>query len=91
MKNLLIISSLFIVFLSFGQRTFNKERVDSLLQILDENEQFMGSVAVLEDTSVLYQKAIGYAQVKKKVPATIATKYVIGSISKSFTSLFAST
>jgi D-alanyl-D-alanine carboxypeptidase len=70
-----------------AQTTFNKAKLDSLLDVLAANNKTMGSLAITQNGKIVYQKAVGYAVVNgaTKTPATLKTKYRIGSISKMFT------
>jgi D-alanyl-D-alanine carboxypeptidase len=47
----------------------------------------MGSVALLHNNKVIYTNAIGYDDIKTKKKSTISSKYRIGSISKTYTSV----
>lgn len=69
----------------FGQK-LDVAKVDSLFQVLEAKDKFMGSIAISENGRLLYAKAIGKADVEADKKATTATKYRIGSISKMFTS-----
>ncbi|MEM8523673.1 MAG: serine hydrolase domain-containing protein [Bacteroidota bacterium] len=52
---------------------------------LYENAQLPGfAVAIVDSESVLYQKALGYADLDQKTPYTIQTIQGVGSISKTF-------
>ncbi|MEO8884745.1 MAG: serine hydrolase domain-containing protein [Mucilaginibacter sp.] len=66
---------------------FNKGKLDSFFVALNKHDQSMGSIAIAKNGMLVYQNAIGYSQVGNglKTPATIGTKYRIGSISKMFT------
>lgn len=68
-------------------QTFNKAKLDSFFVALNTKDQSMGSIAISANGVLVYQNAIGYSQMNKglKTPATIETKYRIGSISKMFT------
>lgn len=61
-------------------------KLDSLFQILEAKDQYMGSIALSENGKLIYTKTIGAAAIETDKRATIATKYRIGSISKMFTS-----
>lgn len=63
----------------------NTAKLDSLLNGLAAHDKLMGSLALSHDGKVVYSHAFGYAQVEPKVPATPATRYRIGSITKMFT------
>jgi CubicO group peptidase (beta-lactamase class C family) len=49
----------------------------------------MGSIAISVNGTLVYQNAIGYSQIKAtgKTPATVTTRYRIGSITKMFTAI----
>ncbi|WP_149276581.1 serine hydrolase domain-containing protein [Pareuzebyella sediminis] len=61
-------------------------KLDSLLNSLEANNRFMGSLALSQNGKLLYTKAIGYAAMAPEKKPTVATKYRIGSITKMFTS-----
>lgn len=85
MKKLLSLSFIFfITTVSFAQ-TFNKQRLDSLFQILEKKDKFMGSIAISQDGKIIYTNTIGFADIETSKKATNQTKYRIGSISKMFT------
>ncbi|MEX0274599.1 MAG: serine hydrolase domain-containing protein [Flavobacteriaceae bacterium] len=64
---------------------YNASQMDSLLYLLDINDKFMGSVIVVHDGEILYEKAIGHAEMARQTKATTKTKYRVGSITKMFT------
>jgi CubicO group peptidase (beta-lactamase class C family) len=68
---------------------FNKAKMDSFFSILAEKNKAMGSFAISKNGKIIYSKAIGYAYTEGKdnVPATVKTKYRIGSITKMFTAV----
>ena len=85
MKKLLLIGLLItLTFKGFSQN-LNTPRLDSLFQILDKKDKFMGSVAVTQNGKLLYSKAIGYANIETDQKVNTLSKYRIGSISKMFT------
>ena len=47
----------------------------------------MGSLCIREGENVVFNKAYGYADVNKKIEADRTTKYKVGSITKTFTSV----
>ena len=61
-------------------------KIDSLLTYLYTNNKFMGSIAIQEKGTVVFEKAYGYAEAETKTPATSKTKYKVGSVTKMFTS-----
>lgn len=81
--------SLSILFLFLSLSTFAQEirfaRIDSLLHYLYENDKFMGSLCIRQGDEVVFKQAYGFSEANKGVRANGATKYKIGSISKTFT------
>lgn len=60
-------------------------RMDSLFARIEKNQKGMGSISIFRNGKEVYEKAYGYADFEKRIPATEKTKYRIGSISKTFT------
>jgi D-alanyl-D-alanine carboxypeptidase len=71
---------------SIFAQTLNTPKLDSLFQILDIKNKYMGSIAISENGKLLYTKSIGKDDIENNKFSTISTKYRIGSISKMFTS-----
>ncbi|WP_291870760.1 serine hydrolase domain-containing protein [Maribacter sp.] len=84
MKKYALLIFLLLSITSFSQQR-NTKKLDSLFDILEEKNKFMGSVAISENGKTIYAKAIGFADIKTNLKATTETKYRIGSISKTFT------
>ncbi len=78
-----------ILFVLFSVASFAQEQkflaLDSLFQILDENNRFMGSLSISENGKIIYSKTIGKADLASGKSSDNLTKYRIGSISKMFT------
>jgi len=84
MKNLII--SIFFVVQSlhlFSQFQFAK--LDSVFQILENQNQCMGSFSIAKKGKIIYQKSIGFADIDQKIKNNENTSYGIGSITKTFT------
>lgn len=84
MKKNLSILFLFISLVTFAQE-IRFARIDSLLHYLYENDKFMGSLCIRQGDEVVFKQAYGYSEAIKGIRANGATKYKIGSISKTFT------
>ena len=87
MKNKIAIT-LFLGFLittSYAQK-MNIAKLDSLFQILEAKDKFMGSIAVSQNGTLLYSKSIGMDDIESNKKASNLSKYRVGSISKMFTS-----
>jgi len=69
---------------AFAQ-TFNSAKLDSLFTNLEAKDKYMGSIVLSENGKTIFSKTIGKADVATGKAATNATKYRIGSISKTFT------
>ncbi len=65
-------------------QTFNKAKMDSLFQALDQNHKAMGSICIHKDGKEVYSRSIGYSVLDQQ-QADAGTKYRIGSITKMFT------
>lgn len=65
----------------------NKAKLDSLFNILVDNNKAMGSLTLSKNGAVIYSRAFGYSRIseKEKKVSTPLTKYRIGSITKMFT------
>ena len=85
MKKILVFLVLLVSIPTFAQN-FNKAKIDSLFQVLESKDKYMGSVAVSENGKIIYTNAIGKDDMASNKTTTISTKYRIGSISKMFTS-----
>lgn len=70
-----------------NSQDFDKEKMDSLFMIYDEYHRGMGSISLFQDGEEIYQNSIGYADLKKEIPANDHTQYRIGSITKMFTAV----
>lgn len=89
MKKTFITTTLLLFLGQFGwaQTSFDKAKLDNYFQNLETNNKFMGSIAVSQDGKVIYTKSIGFADVENNQKANENTKYRIGSISKTFTTV----
>lgn len=85
-KSLLLFLLLPLFNTFFFAQNFDKDKLDLYFQTLENNNKFMGSVAISENGKIIYTKSIGFADVETKTKPNSETKYRIGSISKSFTS-----
>ena len=68
-------------------QNFDKAKLDSYFQALNENNKFMGSVSVFHNGNEIYSCAVGFADVDKQIANRELSKYCIGSISKMFTAV----
>jgi D-alanyl-D-alanine carboxypeptidase len=86
-KRILLTTLLFtLVQIGFSQN-LDKIKLDTYFNALEQNNKFMGSVAISKNGEIIYTKSIGFADVENRLKATEKTKYRIGSISKSFTAV----
>ncbi|MBG8554583.1 serine hydrolase domain-containing protein [Hymenobacter guriensis] len=67
-------------------QTLNQPKLDSLLTSLETNHKAMGSLTLVQNGQVIYSRTTGLAQTKPTAtPATAATRYRVGSVSKLIT------
>jgi CubicO group peptidase (beta-lactamase class C family) len=78
--------SLLLCFSIFSIAQYNSTDVDRLLDVLDDNDQFMGSLCVRHEGKIIYERAVGFVDVEESILANTKSMYRIGSISKTFTS-----
>ncbi len=72
--------------LGFSQ-TFEKTKLDTYFEVLETTNKFMGSAALSQNGKIIYTKQIGFADIDNKIKPNDNTKYRIGSISKTFTTV----
>ena len=88
MKKTILTTALLLTLGQIGfSQNLDKTKLDNYFNALEQNNKFMGSVAVSKNGEIIYTKSIGFADVENKVKATENSKYRIGSISKSFTTV----
>ncbi|MCW8091422.1 serine hydrolase domain-containing protein [Alteromonas sp. ASW11-130] len=63
------------------------EKLDQQVQHYVQQEQFQGVVLVAEKGNILLKKAYGYADIESNLPNTVSKKFLIGSLTKSFTAV----
>lgn len=83
-KNILFFMG-FLCSFAINSQVFNSQRLDSLFNVIESNNQGMGVVTILKKDRPVYFKSIGYTNVLKNEIADKNTKYRIGSISKTYT------
>jgi CubicO group peptidase (beta-lactamase class C family) len=85
---ILLYYTLLFVFISGNVVSQNQiDLIDSIVTTYNKNEIFNGVVLISRQGQIIYNKAFGPADREWKVPATIDTKYKIGSISKPITAI----
>jgi CubicO group peptidase (beta-lactamase class C family) len=81
---LLLIASILLTQITYAQdRDWDKLR--TYFNTLEENDKFMGSVAIWNEGELAFTHAVGYADVENEVPLTTESRFRVGSISKTFT------
>lgn len=68
-------------------QTFDRAKLNNYFDTLEANNKFMGSVAISQNGTIIYTKQIGYSDIDNKIKPNDNTKYRIGSISKTFTTV----
>ena len=63
-----------LVFSTSFAQTLNTVKLDSLFQILETKDKFMGSIAISENGKLLYTKSIGKDDIATNKQSTILTK-----------------
>lgn len=86
-KKIFTIIALGLFFGTAFSQSINSSKLDSLFQVLDVKNKFMGSIAISQNDKIIYSKTIGKADLETNKNSTNLTKYRIGSISKMFTTV----
>jgi len=81
-----LMMALLVCTTGLGQ-TNKKESIDRFLELLHENQQNMGVVAIYTNGKEEYSKAAGWINAENKKPLAGDTRFRIGSISKMFTAV----
>lgn len=63
----------------------NTPRIEQVVQFYVSHKQFMGSVLVARDKTVLFEKGFGSANLEWDIPNSPTTKFRLGSLTKQFT------
>ena len=84
--NLIILLHVLLSQIVYSQ-TIDKNKLDTYFQVLEENNKFMGSVAVSKHGNIIYTKSVGFADLENQIKTNENTIYRIGSISKTFTAV----
>ncbi|WP_207423095.1 serine hydrolase domain-containing protein [Desertivirga brevis] len=74
----------FVSYLGFSQ-ALDKQKLDAYFDALEKNDRFMGSVAISQNSKVIYTRSVGFADVESQTKADQSSRYRIGSITKTFT------
>lgn len=78
----------FFIFLIVSQgytQSFNRQKMDSLLDYMSQKNQVMGNVAIYQNNKKAYTQSFGYLDIMLREKANSETLYRIGSISKTYT------
>lgn len=65
----------------------NESALIAAIDTIVGTSEFNGVVLLTKDTTTLYSKAIGYADLAQKIPLRVDNQFVIGSISKQITAV----
>ena len=83
-KSTLVFLALLCSFLTEAQQT-NKANLDQLLISFEKENKAIGTVSLFKNGKEIYNKSIGFSNIKLAEKANNLTKYRIGSITKTLT------
>ena len=66
---------------------YNFDKLHDYFDVLEENNKFMGSVAISKGDSLIFTRSVGYLDFEMNKKINSRSKFRIGSISKTFTSV----
>lgn len=87
MKNKIFTIALAMVSQFGFSQEINTEKLDAYFKALEDNQKFMGSVVIAKEGKPIYTKSVGFANIEKGTKNTENTRFRIGSITKTFTSI----
>jgi CubicO group peptidase (beta-lactamase class C family) len=85
-----VLLCLFFFVINYWQsytQSIQKERLDSFLNVMADNDLFTGSILVAEHGEVIYKKSVGYWNAEQKIPNSDTTQFQLASMSKPLTAL----
>ncbi|NVK53477.1 MAG: serine hydrolase [Flavobacteriaceae bacterium] len=85
MKKTLFVLLVFACSVVTEAQNNNYKNLDRFFNKLESENKAMGTISVVKNGKEIYQKNIGYANLKTKTRPNKYTKYRIGSITKTFT------
>jgi len=62
-----------------------ENKIDQIVNMMDDNGQFSGAVLISVKGKIIYKDAVGYANIADSIPNTCETKFRIASFTKPFT------
>ncbi|WP_375578635.1 serine hydrolase domain-containing protein [Marivirga tractuosa] len=68
-------------------QNIDTNKLDEYFNTLDSHDQFMGSIAILKEGEIIYNKQTGFCDIDTDQKPNENSKYQIGSISKTFTAV----
>jgi len=88
MKKILIVSfAVSLVCFAALSQNIDKAGLDAYFDTLAGNNRFMGSIAISRNNELIYTKSVGFADIEHGLKANENSKYRIGSITKTFTTV----
>ena len=90
---LLILGILLVSTLACNQATnqndtTNKvDKINELVGLFAAYDMFHGAILVVDNNEIIYKKGFGFANMEWDIPNTIDTKFLIASMTKSFTAM----
>ena len=82
---LLIVGLMQSAALAQSMASFDKQKLDTYMEKLDEENKMMGSLTIDSAGKTVYHKGVGFKHLEKEVRPNMETKYRIGSITKTYT------
>ena len=82
-----LLSVIFFVSSTYSFAQDKAAKIDELMSLYHEYNQFSGSVLVAEKGEVIYKNGFGFANIEWDIPNEADTKFRLSSITKQFTSM----
>ena len=84
MKHIFTALAIILIF-SVKAQTFNNNKMDAFLDVIETNDKGMGSISIFKNGKEVYQNSYGLSDILNSKKNNANTKFRIGSVSKTFT------
>lgn len=84
-KKIIFILSVLVIVSTLQAQLQNKQKLDSLFDLLEQHEKGMGSISIFKSGVEVYSRAYGFSSIETKSKNNSGTRFRIGSITKTFT------
>jgi len=74
-----------LILFNLSAQNFNQQKLNQYFDVLEKENQVMGSFAMAYQGEIIYERQVGFASIEDSLPINATTQFRVGSISKTFT------